>query len=284
MAQMIYLKAPIGWKPSDPNPFQDDGAYGPAWSCFCIDGVERRVNFCGGGKTGPFAFRLGADCPGLTSSLADFLRYECQHGRQVILSCPESTDVDALVRQALRDTPQAALVRSGDPRCVVHSTAMDAWPSIQADGCVKSLAALRREGKRISGLGLDEFGEPPDYADYVVLGRVDEVNAEHVVSSRQKGRIVTEGDLPYQPGVRLYFDNHAIIEAGLAVRDGLHLTKVHDRLPLSPYIVASVSVREFPDQTWTPRTFWKAANDLLFRKTGAEPQRRERQQGARTDS
>ena len=180
----------------------------------------------------------------------------------------------------MRDTPETATVRSEDPEWVVHSTTINAWGSIQADGCVRSLAALQRQGKRISGLGLDELGEPPGYADYVVLGRVDEVNAEHVVSSRQKGRIVTDADLPYQPGVRLYFDNHMIIGAGLAVRDGLHLTKVYHELPLSPYMAASVSVTELPDQTWTPRTFWKAANDLFLRKNGAELERRERQQGA----
>ena len=271
MTDMLYLEAPTGWKPSDPNPFSDEGAYGPVWSCFCIDGVDCRVNFCGGSKTGPFTFRLGADCPGLGRSLADFLRYEAQHGRQVILSCPERMDADALVSQALRDTPQAAIVRPDDPRWVVHSTTIDAWASIQADGCVKSLAALQGEGNRISGLGRDELGEPPDYADYIVLGRVDEVNAEHVVSSRQKGHIVTDPDLPYRPGVRLYFDNHRIIEAAVAVRDGLHSTKVRRELPLSPYMMASVSATELPDQTWTPRTFWQAANDLFYRKVGTEP-------------
>lgn len=269
MTEMMYLEAPTGWKPADPNPFSADGAYGPAWSCFCVEGVDRRVNFRGGGKTGPFTFRLAADCPGLTTSLADFLRYESQHGRQAILSCPERLDVDALVRQALRDTPPAPIVRPEDPRWVVHSTTIDAWASIRADGCLKSLAALRREGNSILGLGLDELGEPPDYADHVVLGRVDQVNAEHVVSSREKGHIVTDPDLPYRPGVRLYFDNHTIIGAGLAVRDGLHLTKVHHELPLSPYMVASVSVTELPGQTWTPHMFWKAANDLFCHRIGA---------------
>ena len=268
----MHFKAPDGWKPSDPNPFSDDGDYGSAWSCFCIDGVDRRVNFCGVGKTGPFTFRLGVDCPNLTSNLADFLRYEGEHGRQVILSCPDSWDIDALVRQALQDTPESTTVRPQDPRWAVHLTTVNAWASIQKDGCVKSLAALQAEGKKVSGLGRDELGEPPDYVDHVVLGRVDEMSAEHVVSSRQKGHIVTDADLPYQPGVRLYFDNHSIIRAGLAARDGLHLAKVHHQLPLLPYMVASVSVTELADQSWTPRTFWKAANDLFFHKIGAERQ------------
>jgi len=266
---MTYFRAPIGWQPSDPNPFSDDGSYGFGWSCFFIDGVDRRVNFCGGGKTGPYTFRLGADSPSLWRSLADFLRYEGEHGRQVILSCPDSMELDPLVDRALQDLPGPTAVRPQDPKWVVHSTTSESWASIRRDGCVKSLAALQEEGKKISGLGRDELGEPVDYADYVVLGRIDEVKAEHVVSSRQKRRIVTEADVPYQPGVRLYFDNHRIIAAGLATRDGLHLTKVRNRLPLSRYMVASVRVSEFPSQTWTPRAFWEAANALFIRKVGA---------------
>ena len=79
MAKVSYFKAPRGWKPSAPNPFTHDGAYGWSWSCFCIDGVDRRVNFCGGGKREPFTFCLGVDAPHLTSSLGDFLRYENKH-------------------------------------------------------------------------------------------------------------------------------------------------------------------------------------------------------------
>ena len=186
-------------------------------------------------------------------------------------------DVDALVRTAARETCGAAVVRPADPKWVVHSTTLEAWANIQTDGCLKSLAAVRREGKKVLGLGLDELGEPPDYAEYVVLGRIDEVNAEHVVSSRQKGRVVTDPDAPYEPGVRIYFDNHRIIEADMAVRDGLHLAKVQQELPLVPYMAASVSVTELPVQTWTPRTFWEASNDLFFRKIGANSGSRDHQ-------
>jgi len=266
----MYSVAPLHWRPSDPNPFSNDGSYGSDWSCFYIDGVDRRVNFCGGGRTGPFTFRLGADAPSLATSLADFLRYEHEHDRQVIVCSTEPIDVDDFVRQTLRDTLAATVVRPSDPKWVVHSTTPEGWTGIKKGGCVKSLSTLQMEGKKITGLGLDELGEPPDYAEYIVLGRVDEMNAEHVVSSRQKGHIVTDPDLPYQPGARLYFDNHMIIQAGLAMRDGLHLAKVRGVLPLTPYMVVSVSVEELPVETWTPRTFWKAANDLFLQKTGVE--------------
>lgn len=266
--ETTYLKAPRGWRPTAPNPFLDDGSYGPAWSCFCLDGDNRRVTFCGRGPAGPFTFRLGADCPDLATRLADFLRYEVLHGRQVIVSGPDSMDVDALVRDALRDVPSSHTVRPDDPKWVVHSTTSDAWASIQSDGCLKSLAVLEKEGRNVLGLGRDELGESPDYAEYIVLGRVDEVNAEHVVSSRQKGRIVTDADLGYQPGARLYFDSHRIICVGLAVRDGLHLIKVRHKLPLVPYLAAAVSVDDLPSRRWTPHMFWQAANEVFFNGVG----------------
>jgi len=153
MREMKYLTAPSGWKPADPNPFSPDGRHGPGWSCFYIDGVDRRVNFCGGGKTGPFTFRLGADCPRLKISIADLLRYENQRGRQVIVSCPESMDLHALVNQALSETPDPSEIRAEDPRWVVHSTTLAAWESIQADAVRIRIgemlhAAAKRNGGR----------------------------------------------------------------------------------------------------------------------------------------
>ena len=90
------------------------------------------------------------------------------------------------------------------------------------------------------------------------------IASEHVVSSQQKGRIVTQEDLPYEPGVRLYFDLPRILAAGLGVRDGTHVTKVRDHLPLHPYMVAAVGVDQVATAdgtpSWTPRTFLEAAN------------------------
>lgn len=272
---MNYYKAPANWTASAPNPFSADGHYGPEWSCFRIDGVNRTINSCGGGKAGLFTFSLGADIPGLGSSLADFLRYEWRHKRNVIISCPESFELGTLVERALTETPEEHCVRPTDPRWVVHSTTLAAWRDICRHGMLKSLALLRQEGKQTIGLGIEELGEPPDYAEYIVLGEMEEIGAEIVVASRGRGRIVTDPDQPYEPGVRIYFHNHLIIQSGLAARDGPHLAKVHQRLPLAPYMMAAITAKDFRQQTWCPRTFSNAANDLFLGRTRVDPKEHE---------
>jgi hypothetical protein len=123
----------------------------------------------------------------------------------------------------------------------------------------------------VGGLGARELGEPPDFAEHVVLGRIDLLSAEIVASSQQKRRMCDDPDASYEPGVRLYFDGHAIITEGLALRDGRHTLKVHRRLPLRPFLVAAIAagdVRRPKGKTaWTPRTFTAAANAAFFNVT-----------------
>ena len=40
--------------------------------------------------------------------------------------------------------------------------------------------------------------------------------------------------------------------------------KPHRSLTLSPYMIAAVTAEDFPQQTWCPRTFCKAANNLFL--------------------
>ena len=179
-----------------------------------------------------------------------------------------------LIDRALRHTPEGPAVRPSDPRWVVHSTARDAWHNIRRCGELQSLAKLSVRGAYTGGLGLDTFGEPEDYAHYIALGRIYGTGAEHVVASHQKGRIITDDDAEYQPGARLYFDGHRIIQDGLAVRDGVHLLKVRERLPLVPYLCAAVGVKEVDPHgsvsAWTPRLFLERANAHFQRVSESE--------------
>jgi len=261
---MDYMRSPPDWEPSDPNPFSADGRYGSQWTCFRIACAPGCLS--GGGRRGPFTIVVPMDCPDLKARLADFLRYESRNGRRVILSCPESVDIDALIREALVETPEGDTVRPTDPKWVVHSTTLEAWDGISTAGSLKSLSLLREDGIQTTALGQTELGEPAEYADYVILGQMHALSAEYVVASGEEGRIVTEPDRPYDPGIRLYFDNHRIVRDGLAIRDGLHTSKVYRHLPLKPFMVASVRAEEFPPRAWTPRTFVEAANELFFRK------------------
>lgn len=259
-----YFNAPRGWGRTQPNPFAADGAYGTAWACFEIRDVADDRHYIGREGSGLFCFRAGRNVCHLEARLADFLRYETQHGRHVIVAAPPDIDVDAMATRALRDTPPGSVLRPEDTRWLVHSTPLDRWPAIQASGRLKSTARLRQEGTDTHGIGRRELGEPVDYGDYVALGHTDGVGPEVVVASIERGCLATDEHAPYLPGVRLYFDAHRIIEAGLAVRDGVHTIKVRDELPLHPFVVAAIDAEQADPQgemlTWTPAKFLTMAN------------------------
>jgi hypothetical protein len=228
----------------------------------------------GRGRNGLYSFRVGRLCANLEERVADFLRYEAAQGRKVIFAAPADVPMDALVERALANTPVGPVVRHSDPQWLVHSTLLERWERVQACGELRSLARLKRNGFSILSLGSDELKDPKDYAEHVALGDMDAIGAEFVTASHGKGRMVTQEDAPYQPGVRLYFDGHRIVRDGLAVRDGLHLIKVCDHLPLKPYLVAAIGVKEAdPDgaaATWTPRSFLTAANACFMKMRSAQ--------------
>jgi hypothetical protein len=222
----------------------------------------------GTGENGLYCFLAGRRVKNLDTKLADFLRYENSYGRQVILAFPPDIAADEFVRRALGHVPNVTRIRPDDPRWLVHSTSVQAWERIKACGELRSLARLRREGIDARGVGSAEFREPDDYAESVMFSRHDHIAAEHVVASQAVGRVITEEDTPYQPGVRLYFDAHRFIRDRLAVRDGLHVLKVHDHLPLGPYLLAAIGVSEVDRSgevsVWTPRTFLNKANERFI--------------------
>jgi hypothetical protein len=261
--EAVYRLAPLGWSVADPNPYAQEDAPPGGWTHAEIEDKRRGWSFTGPTPRRMFSVRWDRDVPNLMSRLADLLRYESRHGRAVLLCVPPDIDGDTFVKDALAQTPPPHVVRDSDPKWVTHSTDLDAWTRIRADGALKSSATLLAEGAKPDDLGFRVLGEPAEYADYVMLGSMERVGGEHVVASRQAGRIVTDEDRPYEPGVRLYFDNHALIRAGLGERDGAHLIKAAGRLPLEPYLVEAVSARDVEVEAsvaWTPATFHAAAN------------------------
>jgi hypothetical protein len=259
-----WFTAPAGWTAEQPNPFSADGSYGPDWSGFVLRDADDDRGLYGRTKAGLFCQRVGRQSGNLEACVADFLRYECTHGRKVILAAPANVNLPLFAAAALAATPAGTVIRATDAQYVVHSTSPAAWGQICRCGCLKSLARLRREGVDVPGMGFAEFGEPADYAEHVMFAPLDGISPEIVVNCLLQGKFVYDENVPYTPGVRLYFDGHAIIRDGLAVRDGIHFLKVHDHLPLGPYLLAAVTAETVatPGQvdSWTPRTFLHAAN------------------------
>jgi hypothetical protein len=117
-----------------------------------------------------------------------------------------------------------------------------------------------------------ELKEPVEYEEFIHFGSIESWHTEAIVLSQQKGRIVTDEDTPYVSGVRIYLDNHKPIRSGMAGRDGLHLIKVKQRLPLTDFLIESISTDVLdPHQSveeWTPMTFFREAGCVLM---GAMP-------------
>ena len=270
---MSYHKAPPGWDTDQPNPFTPDSAYDAGWSAFEVCNCDDDRRIYGQSRSGLFHYLLGRQVAGLELRLADFLRYENAYGREVIVACPADVDIDSLAASALENTPTGAIIRKNDSRWLVHSATLETWELIRESGCLKSFARLKTECILAHGIGFREFGEPDDFAEYVMLGEFDGIGCENVVASQAKGRVFTEEHTPYTPGVRIYFDAHKIIAAGLAVRDGVHTLKVRDHLPLQPYLVAAATAADIDPQgtvkTWTPRRFLEQTNAWFEEQTGS---------------
>ncbi|MCE5324162.1 hypothetical protein LLG46_12725 [bacterium] len=270
--KLTYYIAPPGWTADSPNPFSQDGSY-EGWSCFQIENDLDQKFVHGKAKSGLFHMRFGPNVDKIEERLADFLRYEPQHGRQVIMACPDDIDVDALVERVLMQHSEGSYLTPEESRWLVHSTDLQAWESIKKCGELRSLARLNRDGENVLALGIMELGEPSDYAEYVMLGVPGYIGPENVVASRKVGKIFTQEDTPYTPGARLYFDGRRIIEDGLAVYDGVHPMKVHDHLPLEPYLVLAVTTETVDPESkvaeWTPRKFLDAADFYFFEHISA---------------
>ncbi|MCE5237663.1 hypothetical protein LLH23_04135 [bacterium] len=266
-----WFHAPPGWSPDQPNPFSPDGAYGAGWSCFRLtdDDDDWLRNGCE--PSGLYVVRLGRRCEHITRRLGDFLRYECAHGRRVIVAGTAEISPEALVARALAETPEPDLLRDDDPPWMVHSTTPEAWAAIEACGELRAFAILRG-GTAQRAIGEALLNDPPDYAEHIALGEIEKIGPEFVVACRQAGRMLPDPDTEYEPGVRLYFDAHRIIRDGLAVRDGLHTLKVRDRLPLNPYLAAAIGPADVPPlpdgERWTTTRFRDCANEAFVQRLG----------------
>lgn len=263
----LYYKAPADWTADSPNPFTQNGSY-DGWSCFQVENDLDTKFMHGKGEKGLFHMRFGPNVDRMEARLADFLRYEFQYGRRVILAFPDGVDIDQLVKRVMAEHSQGGFFTHEELRWLVHSTDLAAWEKIRSCGELRSLARLNREGNKIIPIGLMELGEPDDYAEHVMLGQPGSTGPENVVASRAIGKIFTEENMPYTPGVRLYFNGYKIIDDGLAVYDGIHQIKVYDHLPLKPYLIAAVTADKVdPDSKvteWTPRSFLDAADSYFF--------------------
>jgi len=259
--------APDGWNFDKPNPFSVDGSYGSNWSALSLDeDLYSRYNV-GSRGLGVFSLVVNPEYDGWECRLSDFVQYESYYGRSIIVQTSAKYDLRTVLQDTILHDFRENLIRQSDERWIVHSSTKETWELIKKSGCLKSLRRLHDEGLRTTGIGVDPLGEPDDYIDYIMFDTLFGCS-EIVVSSRQKGFICFDGDVEYTPGIRMYFDAHAIINDGLAVRDGAHVLKVYDKLPLEPYLKIAFDENSFSlpngEKYWTPSLFTGTANDYFL--------------------
>lgn len=256
----IY-KAPTGWNPTELNPFTTVGDYGKEWSAFIYDEeIQHYSNIFNGTRV--YVLRVNPETDSKYERLFDYLTYETKHRRNVILSLPRHVDFNEILEMFNIFTSDNQF-REGGEKYLVHSTTKESWDSIKKSGILLSPNELKKQGINILEIGLKPMLEPDDYSDYVMLD-VLEGCGELVVNSRRLGYVCTNPDIEYIPGVRLYFDAEAIIKDGLGTRDGLHILKIKNKLPLNKYLVKSVSAEPFHKKDWTPSTFTNLANKYFL--------------------
>nr|WP_312577156.1 hypothetical protein [Sedimentibacter sp.] len=259
---MIYY-ADENWSPLNDNPFSCDGHYDENWSAFIYDvKVEYYTNIFEGAKV--YTLRVSPKIDFKYERLLDFVCYEVGYKRNIIIKviATEKRYIKKIIDELQCDN--STIVRVTDPKWMVHSTTKELWKSIEKTGSLLSPSELRKRNIVVSEIGLKSLMEPKDYSDYIML---DSLNGcgEIVVNSRQLGYVCVDADVPYNPGVRLYFDAHRIIEDGLATRDGLHLLKVKKELPLERYLKSVVEKDLLePKEVFTPTIFTEMSNNYFL--------------------
>lgn len=258
---------PKDWTPEKNNPFVQNGIYDGGWSLFNLNRDLRGKYGISKQGQGIFTLSVNPNFDDWIFRLGDFIQYETYYGRKVIIHIPEIKNPKIIINEVIKSKFREKRVRYTDEKWLVHSTLLDSWKLIKESGQIKSLRKLNKDGINIIGIGIEPFGEPEDYNDYVMLDTVNGCS-ELVVSSRQKGRICTNGDVEYAPQVRMYFDAHKIIEDGLGVRDGVHVLKIYKSLPLKPYLKQIYFEKDIPyikgRKSWTPTLFTEEANKQFY--------------------
>lgn len=250
------------WTPADLNPFSLDGEYGYKWSSFVYnENISQYTNSYPNAKV--YSLSVNPDIDENFEKIVDFISYESYYNRNIILCVPER------IREILKVTLfenkfsiTSKEIRNSDNRWLVHSTTNELWKKIKLSGSLLSPNMLRSKGETIHEIGLKELLEPSDYSDFVMLDIMNGCG-ELVVNSRQLGFVCLDANIEYKPGVRLYFDAHKIIKDGLAIRDGLHILKIKNSLPLDKYLVLAIDQSFFENKKWTPSSFTDQSNNFF---------------------
>ncbi len=158
-----------------------------------------------------------------------------------------------------------SLLREYEPTVMVHTTTLESYKKIIADGSIKCWNLLKQQKESFEDKPIGSLlGDIEDFSNYVMLSPID-VNNEIIVASKQKGAINTNPNQTYQAGCRFYLDAKKLANDGLLLRDGQHI-KVKNEIPLDKYLIWYSTAERIglPVET-TPNRFFELSNKE-FRK------------------
>jgi len=218
--------------------------------------------------SGLYSARFGRRTANLKDRIADFLRYERDWGRQVVIAAEYPLDLEEYVADALTSAPPPEQPRPYDPAVLVHSTTPERWPLIADDGRLFSASKLKQTGLEIRAIGFETFGESAEYGEFIHFCPLGKPHGEVVVLSHQRGTLITDFEAEYVPGARIYLDAQRMLGDGVTVRDGLHVLKVHLSLGLEPYLIDVITAQDLNDDggPWTPGQFASSADDEFHKR------------------
>jgi len=249
------------------NPFTDNQPYTDEWIMLQLLESAGFSQFTGGGVDGVFRLVLTKANVDWEYMVFDFIQYESDIGKNIILAI-DKQDYETARKTYGGHGYKDRFLRPYEHRVLMHSTDKESHATILRDGCLKSWNSLKRLAAMVEKRPIGSLlGDPPDYSDYIMFSNGG-ISVERVVSSRQKGRVEMDIDVPYVAGARFYFDALRVAEEGLLVRDGVHL-KVRDELPLEKYLlwIATPDALGILEET-TPRIFAEKADKVFEEKFG----------------
>ncbi len=268
MKKSKYLIAPENWSIDDINPFNDSGLYYSDFSSifFTDDDDDRYIN--GTSTSGLYNVVMHKNVDHMDQKVADFIHYENYFNRSVILASNYELNIERYI-ESIQDDGDLYKIRDSDPEYLVHSTNLIAWKSIQEDYFLKSSSQLDSEKINYISIGFQELKEPKEYRDFIMFGGFG-YHPEFIVLSQQKGKIVTDKDCAYEPGVRIYLDCHKMIKDRIIFRDGLHKIKVKSKLDLKKYMIDSATIQDIDNNNskiWTPESFARECDKYFIEQT-----------------
>ncbi len=157
-------------------------------------------------------------------------------------------------------------LRDYETAVMVHTTTLESYNKIMADGAIRCWNALKQQSKDFEDKPIGSLlGDIKDFSNYVMLSPIT-VNNEIIVASKQKNCIDVNPNQTYKAGCRFYLDAKKLACNGLLLRDGQHI-KVKSEIPLDKYMIwYSTAERMGLPIITTPSDFFELSNKEFFKQ------------------